>query len=103
MSDIGNNGLKISIMAVAVLSCLFSGYIIVSYFYFKDLQERVFMTIIFYISCADFLMNSTTFIGFPASGSVLCWLQGTRKSIAEMLFLKFSLSDNDSHYLITCY
>ena len=77
MSNLGNDdGLKISVMAVAVVCCLFSGYIIASYMLFKEMQQRVFMTIIFYISCADFCMNSTTFIGFPANGSVLCWLQG---------------------------
>ena len=76
MANVGDDDLKISIIVAASISCAFSGYVILSYLAFKDFHDKVFLKFVFYISCADFCMNLTTFIGFPSDGSVLCWLQG---------------------------
>lgn len=80
MANIGNDELKIAVVVVASVSCAFSGYVILSYLAFKDFHDRVFMKLIFYMSCADFFMNLTTFIGFPSDGSALCWIQGNTKA-----------------------
>ena len=63
------------IVCYSVLSCCFSSYVIFSYHKFKDLQIRVFIKYVYYISVADFFMSATIFF-FPPGGSVLCWMQG---------------------------
>ena len=66
---------QLCIIGYAVLSCIFSSYVILSYHKFQDLQIRVFLKYIYYISVADFFMSVSSF-GFPPGGSVLCWIQG---------------------------
>ena len=64
------------LIGYSVLTCIFSSYAILSYHKFKDLQGRMFIKYVYYISVADFFMSITTFI-FPPGGSLLCWIQGS--------------------------
>jgi len=73
-TNVGN--LEIAIIALSIISCIFSSFVMLTYFMFKDLQNKVFMKLIFYISTADFFMNVVSAFGFPSNDSPLCWTQG---------------------------
>ena len=77
---------QLCIISYSVLSCCFSSYVILSYHTFKDLQVRVFTKYIYYISVADFFMGISS-LGFPAGGTVLCWIQGIEYKIYITIFI----------------
>lgn len=56
---------------------------------FHEMRRKIFMKLIFYISVSDFFMNISSAFGFPANGSILCYLQGTMElyfSLASWLW-----------------
>jgi hypothetical protein len=70
------DSLELVVIVFSVISCLFSALVIITYLVFKDMQEKIFMKFIFYISLSDFCMNVTSTFGFPENGSALCYIQG---------------------------
>ncbi len=61
---------------LSIVSCLFSLFVMLTYFMFPEMRKKLFMKLIFYMSLADFGMNVVSAFGFPPDGSALCWIQG---------------------------
>eukprot|EP01038_Epipyxis_sp_PR26KG_P011167 gene11167-14985_t len=70
------NQLQIAIRTISAVSCLFSSLVMITYHVFPEMNSKIFMKFIYFISLSDFCMNLTSLIGFPPNGSVLCWIQG---------------------------
>ncbi len=76
MNDVNGSGWIIAMVISAVISCIASLAVIVTFFIFRDLRYSPFMRIVTYVSIADFFGN----IGYlrinkPASGSAACVIQ----------------------------
>lgn len=69
------------VIFTSVVSCLFSLFVMMTFFMFSDMRKKMFMRYIFYISLSDFLMSFSSVVGFPDDGSVLCWVQGLMQGI----------------------
>lgn len=68
--------MKILIIAVAVISCACSLFVVVTYCTFKEMREKVFMKFIFNIALSDLGLNLSSCFGFPNGSSPLCTAQG---------------------------
>jgi hypothetical protein len=64
------------IVSISVISCIFSSFVILTYFAFNDMRKKLFMKYIFYIAVSDFFVAIASTFGFPPNGSSLCWIQG---------------------------
>ena len=67
--------LQVLVIVASGVSCMFSLGVIITILSFRKMQKGNFMPIILFMSISDFGMNSTSFIGFPADGSIGCWIQ----------------------------
>ncbi|KAJ1440522.1 hypothetical protein B484DRAFT_443427 [Ochromonadaceae sp. CCMP2298] len=65
------------VVAVSVFSCFCSACVIFTIMFFPQMRRGPFHQVIMYMSVADLGMNITSSFGFPANGSVLCWVQGS--------------------------
>ncbi len=68
--------LELAVILISVVSCMFSMFVMLTYFMFPEMRRKLFMKLIFHMSLADFGMNVVSAFGFPPNGSALCWIQG---------------------------
>lgn len=62
---------------VAIISCIFSSFVMMTLLLFPSMRSRLFMRIIFFISLSDFMGNLPyTTVHRPSSSSTLCSLEG---------------------------
>ena len=77
------NSFEIGIICIGLVSCFSSLAVILTYLVFQDLQRKLFMKFIFYISLSDFFLNISTSFGFPTDPA-LCYAQGVIAAIFSL-------------------
>jgi hypothetical protein len=68
--------IEVVILVAAIVACLASLSIIVTYCVFVPIRNKRFMKFILYMSSCDLGLGIITLFGYPDSGSAMCYVQG---------------------------